>query len=639
MNLIIGTAGHIDHGKTALVRALTGIDADRLPEEKQRGITIDLGFAELRLGDLEIGFVDVPGHERFVRNMLAGAGGIDVVLMVVAADEGVMPQTREHFEICRLLGTKAGIVVLTKRDLVDDEMLELVKLDVAELTEHSFLENAPVIAVSSKSGEGIGELKDAIRNISSQIPKRTDLFVARLPVDRSFTMKGFGSVVTGTLLAGEITEGSELELLPAGSRVRVRGVQTQGRSVKAAAAGQRTALNLGGIDHSDVERGMVLAEAGVIEPTQIIDTRLEVVPGAARPVRSRQRVRFHIGAAEVLGRVHVLNETGELEPGAKEHVQFRLEHPVIALPGDTFIIRSYSPQATIAGGIVLNALAQRHRKRDLAATNSFLKRLFEAGQDAAELCRLFVDAAGAHGLGVEKLRAKTGFAARVAADAINGLAESGRIVPVGGHLIAAAEFAELKRKTLDLIKAAQTSDPLAGGVSRETVRDRVFAFIEPSIFNKVIADLQTSGAVVAENDVLKLAGQTSQLSERQIQVLENFREIFRPDNLEVPKLDEVINNASAKFGIGAAESRKIFQTLINSNEVLKINSDFYFAREAVDDLIAKLRKHAETAPDRLIDVPSFKELAGISRKYAIPILEYFDSSRITIRQGDKRRVI
>ena len=618
---------------------MTGVNADRLPEEKKRGITIDLGFAELSIGDLEIGFVDVPGHERFVRNMLAGAAGIDLVLLVVAADEGVMPQTREHFEICRLLGTKAGIVVLTKRDLVDVEMLELVRLDVAELTENSFLENAPVLTVSSKSGAGIDELKDTISGVGSRIPRRPDIFVARLPIDRSFTMKGFGAVVTGTLLAGEIGEGSELELLPVGRSVRVRGVQTQGRSVKAAAAGQRTAVNLGGIDHSDVERGMVLAEAGVIDPTQIIDTHLEVVTGAPRPVRSRQRVRFHLGAAEVLARVHVFNEPGEIVPGGKGFVQFRLESPVASLPLDTFIVRSYSPQATIAGGTVLDAHAQRHRKRDLAGTLAFLVRLLEAGRDTAELCRLFIGAAGSSGLGFDKLRAKTGFAVHVATDAIHRLVGDGQVVGIGSHVIAAAEFADLKKRTLEMITAARTSDPLVVGVAREAVRDRLFSFIEPAVFNKIITDLQADGAIIIENEVLKIAGQTQHLSSRQIEALESFRQVFRPDNLEVSKLDEVIQNVSEESGINATESRKIFQMLVSSKQVVKISSDFYFDRETVDNLISKLRKYAETAPDRLIDVPSFKELAGISRKYAIPLLEYFDSERVTVRQGDKRRVI
>jgi selenocysteine-specific elongation factor len=639
MNVIIGTAGHIDHGKTALVRALTGIDANRLPEEKQRGITIDLGFAELRLGDLEIGFVDVPGHERFVRNMLAGAGGIDVVLMVVAADEGVMPQTREHFEICRLLGTKAGIVVLTKSDLVDDEMLELVKFDVAELTEGSFLQDAPMIAVSSKTGEGVGELKDAIATTARQIPDRTDLFIPRLPIDRSFTIKGFGAVVTGTLLAGEISEGAELELLPDRKRVRVRGVQTQGRSVKAVNAGQRAALYLGGIDHSELSRGMVLAEAGVVEPTQIVDTLLEVVPDAERPIRSRQRVRFHTGAAEVLGRVHVLNEEGEIAPGGKGFVQLRLELPVVALPGDRFIVRSYSPQATIAGGEIVNALATRHRKRDLEQATSFLTKLSHSRENVAEQCHLFIEAAGTNGLSYNELRAKTGFLSNVVDDAIGFLLEAGRVVRLGGRVIAAAAFADLKTRTAEFIKAAQKRDPLTGGILREAVRDRIFAFLDPSVFDRVVSDLTASAIIIAEIEILKPAGHTSQLSERQQKALEEFRKVFRPDNYEVPKLDEAVREISAKCGTDTTEGRKIFQVLVTSNEVVKISGEFYFNGKAIDDLIAKLRERASATPDRLIDVPAFKELAGISRKYAIPILEYLDSKRITMRQGDKRRVI
>ena len=639
MNLTIGTAGHIDHGKTALVRALTGVDADRLPEEKRRGITIDLGFAELRLGELEIGFVDVPGHERFVRNMLAGAGGIDVVLLVVAADEGVMPQTREHFEICRLLGTKAGIVVLTKRDLVDDEMLELVGLDVAELTENSFLRDAPVIAVSAKTGEGLEELKMAIEKISREIPARSDLFVARLPIDRSFTIKGFGAVVTGTLAAGEIAEGSELELLPAARRVRVRGVQTQGRTVNKAAAGQRTALNLGGIDHSELTRGMVLAEPGAVEPTQMIDTFLEVVPNSSRPVRSRQRVRFHLGADEVLARVHVLNDAGEIPPGEKGFVQFRLERPVAAFPGDRFVARTYSPQATIAGGEVLDAHAHRHRRRELSATDRFLDKLLASRQDAAERCRLFIEAADESGLSLDKLRAKTGFTTAVLSNALKGLVDSERVIRVNGQAITADAFSRLRERTAAFIKTAHARDPLAGGAPRETVREGVFAFADPAVFAGVITDLLESGKIVAENEMLRSAGHTAEMSGPQKQVLEDLKSIFRADNYEVPKLDDAIKEISDKTGTGPAEARKVFQTLLNSNEVIKVSSEFYFHREAIDALVSKMKEKASLTPDRQIDVPAFKALAGISRKYAIPLLEYFDSKRITARQGDKRRVL
>ena len=315
MEIIVGTAGHIDHGKTALVRALTGTDADRLPEEKERGITIDIGFAELEIGDTHFGFVDVPGHERFVKNMLAGASGIDLVMLVIAADEGVMPQTREHFEICRLLGLRHGIVVLTKSDLVDEETLELAKLDAAELVAGSSLENAPMVAVSSVTAAGIDELKTLLVQSGASVSARNKDRVTFLPIDRSFTVKGFGAVVTGTLASGDIAEGIDLELLPEVRRVRVRGVQTHGRSVKTARAGQRTAVNLAGIDHGELSRGMVLCRPGVFRPTQIFDAETEVLEGVSRSLRSRQRVRIHIGTAEVLARISVIDASNEIAGG------------------------------------------------------------------------------------------------------------------------------------------------------------------------------------------------------------------------------------------------------------------------------------------------------------------------------------
>jgi selenocysteine-specific elongation factor len=314
-SIIVGTAGHIDHGKSALVRVLTGTDPDRLPEEKKRGITIDLGFADLELGDLRIGFIDVPGHERFVKNMLAGAHGIDVLALVIASDEGVMPQTREHFDICKLLGVKQGIVVLTKQDLVDTEMLALVEEEARELVKGSFLEDAPLLAVSSRTGTGLDELKVSLRQVAAKVPARSSDYVTRLPIDRAFSMKGFGAVVTGTLISGEITEGSELELLPPGLNVRVRGTQVHGKSVKSAVAGQRTAVNLAGVDVAQLERGMVLADPRTLKTTQIIDAKIDVLPLASRGVRSRSRIRLHLGAAEVLGRVRVIGERSEIPPG------------------------------------------------------------------------------------------------------------------------------------------------------------------------------------------------------------------------------------------------------------------------------------------------------------------------------------
>jgi selenocysteine-specific elongation factor len=375
-SIIVGTAGHIDHGKTSLVEALTGTNADRLPEERRRGITIDLGFASLDLEGAHLGFVDVPGHERFVRNMLAGAHGIDLVLLIVAADEGVMPQTREHFDICRLLGLRAGIVCLTKQDAADDDLRQLVRLEVAELVEHSFLEGAPVIETSARTGAGLDELKAALARAARDVPERAGGTVTRLPVDRAFAMRGFGTIVTGTLIAGEVRAGDDLELLPSSQAVRARGVQVHGQAVERARAGERTAINLGGIDVHEVERGQVLAAPHRLRPTQVFDARLDVLADAARGLRSRARVRLHHGAAEVLARVAVVEDGREIAPGESGYAQLRLESPLVALPGDRFILRSYSPCAHHRGRrssrrLRVETPQARFRKSACATGNSF----------------------------------------------------------------------------------------------------------------------------------------------------------------------------------------------------------------------------------------------------------------------------
>jgi selenocysteine-specific elongation factor len=422
MDIIVGTAGHIDHGKTALVKALTGVDADRLPEEKKRGITIDLGFAEMQSEDVGIGFVDVPGHERFVKNMLAGASGIDLVLLVVAADEGVMPQTREHFDICRLLHIKSGLIALTKKDLVDDETLELARLDVDELVRGSFLEGSPIFSVSSRTGAGVAEMKSGLIAAAKRIHREEDHKESRLPVDRSFSVKGFGTVVTGTLASGEISDGDDLEIVPFGRKIRVRGVQTHGKTVASAHAGSTTAVNLGGIAHDEIDRGMVLARSGSVSETQVFDAEVDVLADAARGLRSRQRVRVHIGTAEILARVTALNETDLIEPGTRGLAQFRLESPVAATHSDRFIIRSYSPQHTIAGGRILDPLAHRHRRKDLAPVTEALNELRE--DDVNNLFEVFVQICGDRGLEIDDVRSRTGLAeARLKSLAADGVRE------------------------------------------------------------------------------------------------------------------------------------------------------------------------------------------------------------------------
>ncbi|MGI9037138.1 MAG: selenocysteine-specific translation elongation factor, partial [Pyrinomonadaceae bacterium] len=450
MNIIIGTAGHIDQGKTALVKALTGVDADRLPEEKRRGITIDLGFAEMDLGDVHIGFVDVPGHERFVKNMLAGVSGIDAVALVIAADEGVMPQTREHFDICRLLETKTGLIILTKSDLADAETLEIVKLETAELVQNSFLETAPVIAASAKTGDGIAELKQILREIAAKIPARKSETVARLPVDRAFSVKGFGTVVTGTLIAGKIAEADEMEILPPEKKVRVRGLQTHGAAVAQVAAGQRAAVNLGGIDYADIKRGMVLAEKDILRPTQIFDAEIEVLKTVKRSLKSRRRVRVHIGTIEALARVQVLNESQEIAPGAKDFAQLRLEIPVVCLPSDRFIIRSYSPSVTIAGGKIIDAHAAKHRRSDIEKIRQTLNDLIEveSRDDNTRRIKIFLELADEHGATFADLQMRTGWRNEIAQKAMDENLEKKSIIRVEDFYAARTPFENLKKKTL-----------------------------------------------------------------------------------------------------------------------------------------------------------------------------------------------
>ena len=637
-SIIVGTAGHIDHGKTSLVRALTGVDADRLPEEKRRGITIDLGFAELDLGDVRVGFVDVPGHERFVKNMLAGAHGLDAVALVVAADEGVMPQTREHFDICRLLGVRAGLVVLTKRDAVDEELIELVRAEAEELVAGSFLEGAPVIAVSARTGAGLGELKGRLREVGLAAPVRASDTVARLPVDRAFSMKGFGAVVTGTLVAGEFTEGDEVELLPRGLPARVRGLQVHGAGVPKAFAGQRTAINLGGVEASSVERGMVLAPAGRLAPTQIMDARVRVLAAAARPLRSRQRVRLHAGAAEVLARVQALEESGEIAPGAEGFAQLRLESPVVALPGERFILRSYSPAHTIAGGLVLDAHATRRRGRERVAARARLQALADAEDDRAAQLALLAGAAGERGLSLKEAAARTGWRDDVLAGAVAEAARRGAVVLADGHLVGREGFARLTETALAEIEAYHNREPLARGLARETLRERVFAHAAPEVFRAVLEGAERAGALRAERDVVRLSGHDLSLSREDEELRGRLESVYRDAALEAPTLEE----AFARAGVADARrdhARKLLQLLLDAGALVPVANELFFHREAIDRLLAALREHASAGADRLIDVAAFKDLAGVSRKYAIPLLEYFDRERVTRRAGDKRLIL
>lgn len=641
MDVIVGTAGHIDHGKTALVKTLTGIDADRLPEEKRRGITVDLGFAEMTVGDVHFGFVDVPGHERFVKNMLAGASGVDLVLLVVAADEGVMPQTREHFDICRLLDVRGGVVALTKMDLVDSDTIEIARLDVAELVANSFLEGAPVIPVSSKSGEGLSELREALitaaRGPGRAVDDR-DSIVTRLSIDRSFTMKGFGTVVTGTLFSGSLTESDEIELLPVGRRVRVRGLQTHGRTVSSAHAGQRVAVNLAGVDHDEVTRGMTLAVPDVLKPTQIVDAEVEVLGDAVKPLRSRQRVRFHIGTAEALARLHVLNEAGEIGPGSTDFVQLRFEASVVATPGERFIIRSYSPQRTVAGGRVIDTHAVRHRGKQRDETRRQLAQLAAAIDDPTATVRLLVDAAGDSGLTFQDLQSRTALNDRALEAAIDANVFATNIVKAGGHLIIPTRFQRLKHAAETAIAQFHKREPLAKGAGREAIRQRLFHHVADDVLEAVLISLETAGIIIIDKDTIRLARHAANLLPEEAAAIEKMRSAYRNAGLEVAKVDDIMTSVTGAR-ITPHKARSLIQTLLDSGEIVKVTDEFYFSRTVIDDLKSKIKQFGATSSDRSIDVAKFKDLAGVSRKYAIPLLEYFDRERVTQRVGDKRIIL
>lgn len=661
-HIIVGTAGHIDHGKTALVKALTGIDADRLKEEKQRGITIDIGFADLTIGDYRIGFVDVPGHERFVKNMLAGAHGLDLVMLVVAADESVMPQTREHFDICRLLHVKSGLVALTKSDLVDEEILELARAEVEDFVHGSFLEDAPIIAISSRTGAGIDKLKETLADIASRVAPKITSAVPRLPIDRSFSIKGFGTVVTGTLVAGEMAVGDELEVLPTGIRARVRNVQVHGADTERALAGQRTAINLQGINVDQVQRGALLAPAGRLRSSAMIDARLDLLPGAAKSLSQRARVRLHHGTAEVMARVVILqdpkssagdsdfkrsdekrvagqrsdsrlSERGSIQPGQTALVQIRLEEPMTALPGDRFIIRSYSPQITIGGGVVIDGLPQKHRIRDPDARKR-LQQLEHA--DAGEQMANFIEMAGAHGVSDSDLAARTGATDEQIQSTTKTLVSAGRVLEVSSApllLISNESYSDLAAQVLETLSAHHRREPLSFGVSREEVRDRIFGQIRPEIFRAVIGRLVEQGKVSAERETLRLATHRPELNDSERTAKTALETAFKSAGLQAGTLEET----AAAIGTKIDLARKLYNLLLAERKLVRIG-DFVFHAESIDELKGRIRARKPSNPK--LDVAVFKEITGgLTRKHAIPLLEYLDRERITRRVGNEREIL
>ena len=627
-SILVGTAGHIDHGKTALVKALTGIDADRLEEEKRRGITIDLGFAHLELADsngepMRFGFVDVPGHERFVRNMLAGVGGIDLVLLVIAADEGIKPQTREHFDICRLLNVKHGITVLTKSDLVDSETLQVLRLEIDDFLRGSFLEHAPIVAVSSLKSTGLEELKGELLRAAMQIPSRDATAITRLPIDRVFTIKGFGTVVTGTLVAGEIRKEDELELLPSRQSVRLRGIEVHGAATDRARAGERTAANLAGIEKSDVARGMLLATPGLLQPASRLDVRLSLL-ASAKPLKSGARVHLHGFTSEVIATVSLL-ESKQLQPGGQAFAHLRLSAPVPLFPLDRFIIRQFSPVITIGGGIVLDASPVTRLKGD--ARLAVMKASDAA--DREQIIRARVERRGHEGIAVSGLVSETGWSAETVRQQLQQLKSS--VVMIADRAVSLAAFTELKSQIVSSLDSHHNQNSLSPGMQQQTLREQIA--VVPELFAFILRALADQKLIEIKGDLVTLSGRGVTMRDEEAESRHTIERAFASAGLKVPTLGDVLSGLK----IDRTRSQKITTLLLREKILIKISDDLVFHHSALSALRTKLA--AEKLKSPKLDVARFKDITGVSRKYAIPLLEYLDRERVTKRVGNERIVL
>ena len=628
-SVIVGTAGHIDHGKTALVKALTGIDADRLEEEKRRGITIDIGFAHLELTatngeSLRLGFVDVPGHERFVRNMLAGIAGIDLVLLVIAADESIKPQTREHFEICRLLNIPRGITVLTKSDLVDRETLDVVRLEVEDFLRDSFLDpaRAPIVPVSSLSGAGIDILKRELARIAAEVPAKNAASVFRLPIDRVFTMKGFGTVVTGTLISGAVHKEEEVEVFPLGRRARVRGIQVHNLPAEQATAGQRTALNLAGFSPDELARGMTLAPPGLFRTTGRLDVSLTQL-ASARPLKDRARVHLHAYTFETVAKM-VLYEGKEVKPGQSALAQLRLQDPALLFPGDRFILRQFSPVVTVGGGVVLENQPQRLLSNQYC---TWLATLID-GSGAASL-QARVVARGEKGLTLSDALVRTGWQ-RAEIESL--LGAMGDVKRAGEAWIHDSALKRLQAAVHAALDAFHKQNPLSPGMSREELRNR-FPNLLPEVFEHVFSQLLDQNKLELVGELVRLAGRGVVMKDEEAEAKKTIESAFATAGLKVPYLKDVL----AGLPVDKARAQKIVTLLLRDRVLIKVSDELVFHRQALDGLRQIMVEQKKKTPK--IDVGAFKDLLGVTRKYAIPLLEYLDREHVTRRVGDMREIL
>jgi selenocysteine-specific elongation factor len=630
-SVIVGTAGHIDHGKSALVRALTGTDPDRWEEEKRRGITIDLGFASLDLlspagEQLSISFVDVPGHERFVRNMLAGVGGIDVVLLIISAEEGIKPQTREHFDICRLLSIPRGIVILTKSDLVEPETLDVVRMEAAEFVRGSFLEGAPIIPVSSMTGVGLEILKTELARMAADVPAKDASLPFRLPIDRVFTMKGFGTVVTGTSISGTIAREQEVEILPERLRTRIRGVQVHGSSADSASAGQRTALNLTDVSTQELRRGQMLALPDTLRSTSTIDAWITLLP-TAKPLKQRAPVHVHCYTAETVAQASIL-EGDLLRPGETGYVQLHLANPAALVPGDRFIIRQFSPLVTIGGGEILDN-SPRWRRRQLEHHIAFLETVRSGTATAHLFAR--ISRRAEDGLLVSEAVVETGWTESTVNAVAAQLSDSGHLLRSGSLLVSREDIDRATEDVRFIVEQFHKHNPLATGINREELREK--AALSATAFELVLQLLTNSARIELQGDLVRLPSRGVQMKDDEAQAKQMIETAFSSAGLKVPSLNEVLSALT----IDRTRAQKIVTLLLRERVLIKLSDDLVFHRDSLDLLKNQVRTMKTQSPQ--IDVAKFKDATGVTRKYAIPLLEYLDRERVTRRVGDARQIL
>lgn len=618
---VIGTAGHVDHGKSTLVRALTGIDPDRLAEEKEREMTIDLGFAWFRLGDEEVGIVDVPGHRDFIENMLAGVGGIDLALFVVAADEGVMPQTREHLAILDLLGVESGIVVLTKTDLVEDaEWLELVGLEIAEALEGSSLEGAPIMPISARSGAGIAALTELLGTKLAETETRVDSGHARLPIDRVFSLSGFGTVVTGTLLDGSLRVGDAVEIIPDGPSARIRGLQTHKTKRDVALPGSRVAINLTGVSHDELRRGQVVAVPGYLRPTTLLDVAYRHLSNASQPLEHHADVKVFVGAAEVSGRARVLGEES-ISPGQTGWLQLSLAAPVAVARGDRFILRRPSPGETIGGGIILDSNPGRRHRRFRPEVIARFKALQAGTPEEIVLQTLLRSGPAESALVLER----SGLKGTDGPAAIANLVASGQVREMGKYLVAEVTWRALSDRALDALATYHREYPLRLGMSREELRSRLN--LPPAVFTQLAEELAGTDSLLESSTTLRLPSHTVRFNPEQQRKVDLLMAQLSRSGVNSPSVKE------CREAVGDA----LYVALVDRGDLIQINPDVVYAGDQYREIMRALQGYLQQ--HRSITAAQARDLLQTSRKYAIALLEHLDETRITRRVGDERMLI